>query len=58
MNFISQSRYTKDLLKWSSLENTKSYPTAMGTLIKLNNDKHEEKVDEKKYRGVIDFLLY
>lgn len=34
------------------------YPTPMSTSITLDKDEHEEKLDEKKYRGIIGCLLY
>ena len=32
--------------------------TSMSTFIKLDKDKNSKNMDEKFYRGMIDFLLY
>lgn len=55
---MSQSKYISELLKRFGLENTKTYLAPINTSIKLDKDESGEKVDEKKYCGMIGCLLY
>ena len=56
--FISQSKYTKEILKKFGLEESKPYGTPMSSTCKLDKDVKGEKVDQKLYRGMIRLLLY
>jgi hypothetical protein len=56
--FISQSKYTKELLKKFGMENTKHATTPMSTSTKLDKDECGKPVDIKMYRGMIGSLLY
>jgi len=56
--FISQSKYTKELLKKYGMENCKPMSTPMSSNAYLETDLTGKDVDEKTYRGMIGSLLY
>ena len=56
--FINQAKYVKDLLKKYGLEGCKKISTPMATSTKLDADEARKAVDQKTYRGMIDFSLY
>ncbi|KAK6149245.1 hypothetical protein DH2020_016770 [Rehmannia glutinosa] len=56
--YISQSNYTKELLKKFRIEEGKTVTTPMVTNIKLDKDEKCKSVDGSKYRGMIGSLLY
>ena len=56
--FINQVKYIRDLLKKYNLEKVKAKRTPMGSSIKLDIDEKGKPVDQTKYRGKIDSLLY
>ena len=56
--FISQEKYTKDLLKRFEIENSKISKTPISTSTKLDKDENGIKVDQKWYSGMIGSLLY
>nr|XP_016469421.1 PREDICTED: uncharacterized mitochondrial protein AtMg00810-like [Nicotiana tabacum] len=56
--FISQSKYTKELIKKFGMENAKSIGTPMSPTTILDEDNNRKKVDETMYRGMIGSLLY
>ncbi|XP_073153957.1 uncharacterized protein [Henckelia pumila] len=56
--FISQTKYTKELIKKFGMENCTVTTTPMGASIKLDKDKEGISVDATMYRGLIGSLLY
>ena len=56
--FITQSKYTGELLKKFRIESSKSVSTPITPSCKLDKDKHGKSVDSKFYRGMIGSLLY
>ena len=56
--FINQTKYTRDILKKFGMEGAKSIKTPMSTTNKLSKDENGQPVDEKRYRGMIESLLY
>ncbi|KAK6149332.1 hypothetical protein DH2020_016857 [Rehmannia glutinosa] len=56
--YISQSKYTKELLKKFGIEEGRTVSTPMATNIKIDKDEKGKFVDESKYRGMIGSLLY
>ena len=56
--FISQVKYTKELIKKFRLEGSKTSKTPMATTIKLDKDEQDKSVDIKLYRSMIGTLLY
>ncbi|OMO77060.1 Zinc finger, CCHC-type [Corchorus capsularis] len=56
--FISQSKYTKEMLKKFCMEDCKPMKTPMATGTKLDSDEKGKVVDQKLYRGMIGSLLY
>ncbi|GJW20717.1 retrovirus-related pol polyprotein from transposon TNT 1-94 [Tanacetum coccineum] len=56
--FFNQSKYIKEMLKKFRLEDSKPMKTPMSTETKLTKDEEGESVDNTKYRGMIDSLLY
>ena len=56
--FISQSKYTKNLVKKFSLENAKCVKTPMGTNDKLSKDENGVSIDPTLFRSMIGSLLY
>jgi hypothetical protein len=56
--FISQTKYTHDLLKKFGMDNTKPIKTPMDTNDHLDLDMGDKLVDQKVYRSMIGSLLY
>nr|XP_016498269.1 PREDICTED: uncharacterized mitochondrial protein AtMg00810-like [Nicotiana tabacum] len=56
--FISQAKYTKDLIKKLGMENAKPIGTPMSPTTTIEGDKNRKSVDEIIYRGMIGSLLY
>jgi hypothetical protein len=56
--FISQMKYTQDLLKRFGMKDTKLTKMPMGTDGHLDIDKGGKSVDQKAYRSMIGSLLY
>ncbi|KAK6161993.1 hypothetical protein DH2020_001834 [Rehmannia glutinosa] len=56
--YISQSKYTKELLKKFGIEEGRTVSTPMATNVKIDKDEKGKSVDESKYRGMIGSLLY
>ncbi|XP_073137180.1 uncharacterized protein [Henckelia pumila] len=56
--FISQTKYTKELIKKFGMENCTVATTPKGASVKLDKDKEGISVDATMYRGLIGSLLY
>jgi hypothetical protein len=56
--FISQMKYTQDLLKRFGMKDAKPAKTPMGTDGHLDLDKGDKSIDQKAYRSMIGSLLY
>jgi hypothetical protein len=56
--FISQTKYTQDLLKRFGMKDAKPAKTPMGTEGHLDLNKGGKSVDQKAYRSMIGSLLY
>jgi hypothetical protein len=56
--FISQTKYTQDLLKRFGMKDAKPAKTLMGTDRHLDLNKGGKSVDQKAYRSMIGSLLY
>jgi hypothetical protein len=56
--FISQTKYTQDLIKRFGMKDAKPAKTPMGTYRHLDLNKGGKSVDQKAYRSMIDSLLY
>jgi hypothetical protein len=56
--FISQTKYTHDLLKKFGMDKAKPIKTSMGTNGHLDLDMGSKSVDQKVYRFMIGSLLY
>jgi hypothetical protein len=56
--FISQMKYTQDLLKRFGMKDGKPTKTPMRTDGHLDLNKGGKSVDQKAYRSMIDSLLY
>jgi hypothetical protein len=56
--FISQTKYTQDLLKRFGMKDEKPTKTPMGTDGHLDLNKGGKSVDQKAYRSMIGSLLY
>jgi hypothetical protein len=56
--FISQTKYTQDLLKRFEMKDAKRAKTPMGTDGHLDLDKGGNSADQKAYRSMIGSLLY
>ncbi|XP_019248760.1 PREDICTED: uncharacterized protein LOC109228031 [Nicotiana attenuata] len=56
--FISQTKYTKKLIKKFGMENAKSIGTPVNPTTMLDEDSDGKNVDETMYRGMIGSLLY
>jgi hypothetical protein len=56
--FISQMKYTQDLLKRFGMKDAKSAKTLMGTDGHLDLNKGGKSVDQKAYRSIIGSLQY
>jgi hypothetical protein len=57
-NFVSQEKYTRDLLKRFNMEKCKPIKTPMPTNGHLNLDEGGNPVDQTLYRSMIGSLLY
>jgi hypothetical protein len=55
--FISQTKYTHDILKKFSMDKEKLIKTPMGTNWHLDLDMDEKSVDQKVYHFIIRSLL-
>jgi hypothetical protein len=56
-NFISQAKYTQDLLKRFGMKDAKHAKTPMGTDRHLDLNKGGKSIDQKAYRSMIGYLL-
>jgi hypothetical protein len=56
--FVHQTKYTKDILKKSKMDNSKPLSTPMSTTTALDADEEAEPMDQKEYRSMIGSLLY
>jgi hypothetical protein len=56
--FISQIKYTRDILKKFGMDNAKPVKTPMGTNEHLDLDLGGTSVDQKLYHSMIESLLY
>ncbi|GJZ27227.1 putative reverse transcriptase domain-containing protein [Tanacetum coccineum] len=56
--FFNQSKYVKEMLNKFGLEDSKPIKTPMSSETKLTRDEDGEPIDDTKYRGMIDSLLY
>jgi hypothetical protein len=56
--FISQTKYTRDILKKFGMDNAKPIKTPMGTNGHLDLDLGGTSVDQKVYHSMIGSLLY
>jgi hypothetical protein len=56
--FISQTKYTQDLLKRFGKKDAKLAKTPMGTDEHLDLNKGGKSIDQKEYRSMIGSLLY
>ncbi|WVZ89393.1 LOW QUALITY PROTEIN: hypothetical protein U9M48_035808 [Paspalum notatum var. saurae] len=54
--FVHQAKYTRDILKKFNMGDSKPMTTSTNTV--LDADEDGETVDQKKFRGMIDSLLY
>ena len=55
--FISQMKYTQDLLKRFGMKDAKPAKTPMGTDGHLDLDKGDKSIDQKAYRSMIGSLF-
>jgi hypothetical protein len=58
VSFLSQTKYTHDILKKFGMDKVKPIKTPMGTNGHLDLDMGEKSVDQKVYRSIIGYLLY
>jgi hypothetical protein len=58
VTFISQMKYTQDLLKRFRMKDAKPAKTPMGTDRHVDLNKGGKSVDQKAYRSMIGSLLY
>jgi hypothetical protein len=56
--FISQTKYTQDILKKFGMKNAKPIKTPMGTNGHLDLDNGGKSIDQKVYWSIIGSLLY
>ena len=56
--FVSQSKFSKELLKKYDMSDAKEISTPMATATKLDKDEQGKAVNETMYRGMIGSLLY
>jgi hypothetical protein len=56
--FISQTKYTQDILKNFEMKDAKPIKTLMGTIGHLDLDIGGKSIDQKIYRSMIVSLLY
>jgi hypothetical protein len=57
-NFISQTKYIKEMLKRFGMEYCKPVTTPMKTNFKLRKDDDSKSTDQRQYRPMIGSLLY
>jgi hypothetical protein len=58
VTFLSQIKYTHDILKKFGMDKAKLIKIPMGTNVHLDLDMGGKLVDQKVYRSIIGFLLY
>ena len=58
VTFISQTKYTNDMLNKFNLDKAKPIKTPMTTNVHLDLDQGGKDVDQKVYRSMIRSLLY
>jgi hypothetical protein len=58
VTFLSQMKYTHDILKKFGMDKAKLIKIPMGTNVHLDLDMGGKLVDQKVYRSIIGFLLY
>jgi hypothetical protein len=58
VTFLSQTKYTHDILKKFGMDKAKPIKTPMGTNKHLDHDMGEKLVDQKVYRSIIGSLFY
>ena len=56
--FINQTKYTRDILKNFGMERVKLRKTPTITTTKLIKEENGKPVDEKRFKGMIESLLY
>ena len=56
--FLSQTTYALELLKKFEMQDCKSISTPMASTLSIDKDEFDLEVDGKRYRGMIDSLLY
>ncbi|KAK6153062.1 hypothetical protein DH2020_012701 [Rehmannia glutinosa] len=56
--FISQTKYTKDLMKKFGMEEKSSVKIPMNTSVKIDMDADGKAIDQTRYRAIIGSLLY
>jgi hypothetical protein len=56
--FISQSKYIKEMLNRFGTKDCKPVNTPMQTNCKLSKDDDSKSTDQRKYKSMIDNLLY
>ncbi|KAK6121009.1 hypothetical protein DH2020_045246 [Rehmannia glutinosa] len=56
--FISQTKYTRDLMKKFGMEEKSSVKIPMNTSVKMDMDTDGKHVDQTRYRALIGSLLY
>ncbi|KAK6119429.1 hypothetical protein DH2020_046829 [Rehmannia glutinosa] len=56
--FISQTKYTKDLIKKFGMEEKSSVKIPMNTSVKMDMDSDGKTIDQTRYRALIGCLLY
>ncbi|KAK6148143.1 hypothetical protein DH2020_019055 [Rehmannia glutinosa] len=56
--FISQTKYTRDLMKKFCMEEKSSVKIPMNTSVKMDMDADGKAVDQTRYRALIGSLLY
>jgi hypothetical protein len=55
--FISQTKYTQDLIKWFGMKDAKPAKTLMGTNRHTDLNKGGKSVDQKAYRSIYVCVL-
>jgi len=56
--FLSQTKYALELLKKFDMQDFRSISTLMASALSIDKDESGIRVDGKRYRGMIDSLLY
>ncbi|KAK6115432.1 hypothetical protein DH2020_007701 [Rehmannia glutinosa] len=56
--FISQTKYTRDIMKTFGMEEKSSVKIPMNTSVKMDIDADGKVVDQTRYRALIGSLLY